>query len=512
MNPTTRSRNYISEVFQNKVLIFFAILVTALCFGFTITHFSIGVDDVARQHYLYSTGSSSMIQQSRLLHHVINGLTGVVDWIPFFTEFVGAGLFCVSALLFCALLQTVCGGTLSTAALTAFVCVYISSSINVEKFLYHLDVIVVSIAYCFCALSLIRAHRCITQKDAHILPSIILEMLAVSAYESFALLYVCGVFSILILEILKDPAENSFPALLRKGLRYAAVLLAAVLLYYGIATALQILTGQYHVFSRYLIWEVTDQGLLGTLLLVLRTLFGDIAKLLREKYVPLLVFFGISLGAALLMPWLAHRRKNWWLLLCFLAMLLCNLLIYIIFGGFHPRIAQTMCFYDGFLILLAVQVFWKSPAFRKWVICAVSLLVLVQSADMNRWFYNDYVRYEKESFVVHTLATKLLDSCDLSKPVVFTNCATVGDGYLNTHLYEGGDANGNSVIYWCSNTALDFCPNLTSELFRLHGYDFIRPATFEQAARANQLAKGMPVWPQEGCIREFDDVIAVNFG
>ena len=131
---------------------------------------------------------------------------------------------------------------------------------------------------------------------------------------------------------------------------------------------------------------------------------------------------------------------------------------------------------------------------------------------MNRWFYNDYVRYEKESFVVHTLATKLLDSCDLSKPVVFTNCATVGDGYLNTHLYEGGDANGNSVIYWCSNTALDFCPNLTSELFRLHGYDFIRPATFEQAARANQLAKGMPVWPQEGCIREFDDVIAVNFG
>ena len=364
MNPTTRSRNYISEVFQNKILIFFAILVTALCFGFTITHFSIGVDDVARQHYLYSNGSGSMIQQGRLLHLVINGLTGIVDWIPFFTEFVGAGLFCVSALLFCSLLQTVCEGTLSTVALTAFVCVYISSSINVEKFLYHLDVIAISVSFCACALSLLYAYRHITCQDAGIIPPVALLMVAIGGYESFIFLYICGVFSILILEILKNPEENRFSALLQQGLRYAAVLLIAAAVYYGIAVALQILTAQFQVFSRYTIWEVSEDGFLSTLCLVLSTLFEELTTLLQERYVPICVFFGASLGGALLILWLAQRKKNWWLLPCFLAMLLCNLGISVFFGGFHPRMAQTMCFYDGFLILLAVQVFWKSPAFR----------------------------------------------------------------------------------------------------------------------------------------------------
>ena len=143
------------------------------------------------------------------------------------------------------------------------------------------------------------------------------------------------------------------------------------------------------------------------------------------------------------------------------------------------------------------------------------LLVLIQSADMNRWFFNDYVRSEKEGYVVHTLATKLQSGYDLSKPVIFTNCPDhwqKDGGYLMTHLYPGADVNGNSVIYWCGNTVTDYCPTFISDLFRLYGYDFLVSPTVELAQAAQEAAEGMPIWPQNGCIREFDDFIAVNFG
>ena len=49
------------KVINNKRLLTCAILTTILCFGFTICNYSIGVDDTARNHYLYSTLAGSMI-------------------------------------------------------------------------------------------------------------------------------------------------------------------------------------------------------------------------------------------------------------------------------------------------------------------------------------------------------------------------------------------------------------------------------------------------------------------
>lgn len=509
-------QRYFLDLLQNRRLLFCAIFVAILSYGFAITHYSIGVDDVARNYYFYGDNTGNMLHQGRLLHLLLNSLTHSIDWIPFFTEFVGASLFCLSALLFCGLFQTVCDGKLSLASLAAFSVVYLSTPINVEKFLYHLDVIATTTSYCCCPLGLFYAWRfAVRGEKMAALPAVLLTMCTIASYESFLFLYICGVFAILMLEILKEPETWRFSALYKCGLRFALLLILAAVIYYGIVATAQHLAGYAREFSRETVWTYTDQGLFRTLWDVLGGIVGYFRESLLGWNRPIWIFCAASGAGGLLVLWLALRKENFCLVLCVLCLFLSNFCIHIVLGMFHPRAAQTFCLYVGFLVLLATAWCEQKKALKSIAAVCISLLVFVQSADMNQGFYNDYVRYQKEAFAVNTLATKLLDGYDLSKPVVFTNCPQHWideSGYFMTRLYDGCDANGNSVIYWVGNTVTDFCPTFAADLFRLHGYDFIQSPTREQAQRAQTLAEGMPIWPRDGCIREFGDIIAVNFG
>ena len=239
MKKNIQKTDYFRDVLQNRVLVFTALFVTILCYGFAVTHQSIGVDDVARNFYLYSDGSWNMIRQGRLLHVLLNTVTRFVAFIPFFTEFVGASLFCLSALLFCGLFQTVCEGKLPVGALAAFAAIYLSCSINVEKFLYSLDVLATTTSFCCCPMSLLYARWFVCGERRAAFPAVLLGMVTIASYESFLFLYVCGVFAILILEILKDPEKWGFLSLLKHGLGFALVLIVAVMSYYALVAAVQ---------------------------------------------------------------------------------------------------------------------------------------------------------------------------------------------------------------------------------------------------------------------------------
>ena len=41
-----------NKILKNKLLLLFVVLTTILCFGFTITNFSISIDDTAASYYL----------------------------------------------------------------------------------------------------------------------------------------------------------------------------------------------------------------------------------------------------------------------------------------------------------------------------------------------------------------------------------------------------------------------------------------------------------------------------
>lgn len=453
-----------------------------------------------------------MIQQGRLLHVALNSLTGAIQFIPFFTEFTGAVLYAVSALLYCALFRyvTLGRGGLSDFSLISFCGVYISSSVLVEKYIYHLDVIAVMLSYCCSAVALLYAYRFVKEKRIPLaFCAVAVLMVAIASYETFIFLYICGVFGIFILEIVVNREKKPFLTLLQEGILYALILLFAVVVYYSLVYVVQVLTEQRGMFIRYNYWRFTDGSFFEKFIFITNSFAEYLRGALKDRYLPIQVFLLFTIAGVLLSVVHAIRRKNGWLLACFVALWLCNFGIHYFSGYFMTRAAQTFCFFSGFVLIILIESIATKGIIRKMMYIAVLLLVFIQSADMNRWFYNDYVRYQKETFAINTIATRLVAECDISKPVVFTNYPEYN--YFHTELYPGRQANGNSVITW-TISAFDINEQpFVSELFRMHGYDFIQQPTAEQYGQAQIEADAMPPWPQKGCIQEFTDFIVVNF-
>ena len=499
------------DILQNKILLFCTVLTAVLSFGFAVTHFSIGIDDMASSYYLSADSLGNMVQQGRLLHMDLNTLTRTLEYLPFFMDFVGAFLFTVSALLYCALLQYVTEGKLTTAALTVFTCVYLSSSITVEKFIYQLDVMVTMLSYCCGAIALMYAREYVKEKDfSAFLKAFALLVLSIASYESFIFLYVCGVFAVMILEALYCDGYRSFRSILRDGLKYALVLLLTVFLYYALVAVVQLTTGQYGIFVRDSIWNTSTVGFFLTFAAITGNIIQYFAQSLSVRYIPILSFCLFSLAGMAVTLLLSIRKKNGWLSLCFLALFFSNFFIHYAVGAFTARAAQTFCFFAGFCGLLLVETFRGQPLLKNTVCAAMVLLVFMQSADMTRWFYNDYARYQKEKFVIDTIANKLVSEHDPSKPLIFTNAPLFG--HLNTDVYPGRQQNGNSLIYWMGYAFEDKTQPFITEVFRFHGYDFVQSPTPEQYDAACEKAEAMAAWPQRGSIQEFQDFIVVNFG
>lgn len=499
------------SVLKNKLILWSTIFVAVLSYGFAITHYSIGVDDPAAWHYLHTDGELSMIQQGRLAHVLLEWLTGVVEFIPFFHDFLGVALFVASALALCGVFQYVTGGAFSAGSLAAFSGIYLSYSLINEKFIYNLDMIVTMLSYLAFAFALLYGYQFVYERKRKALPAAFAwTILSISSYESFIFLYVTGVFFLFLLKIFVNREKISFTQLLCKGLQFAAILAAACLVYYGAVVIVQLATQQFGKFNRDTRWS-RSEGFWETFLLA----WKRVAEGMRQRdYFPILVFdLAAALGGGIFAV-LSIRKRTVSGFLCFLGFLLSNFLIHVAGCEVLYRAAQGYCFFvAGVALLLLYQLeTLNRGTVRKWLLrggyILAIYLVFLQAADLNRWFYNDYVRYQKEEFAIHSIATRLVAECDVSKPVVFTNRD------YSSYLYSfRGDnqTNGNSMLTWAVGAFGEPTSPVMIELFRMHGYHFLQSPTYQQAVEAEKLAENMPPWPQKGSIQEFDQVIVVNF-
>lgn len=494
------------SIISNKIIFFSAIITSIACFGFTITNFSIGVDDPLREYYLSFNSWGSMIQQGRLLHLFLNLFTGLFDFIPFLNDFIAASLFTLSSFLFAALIQYISNNRFSTLSISAFCCIYISYSIITEKFIYNLDVIATMLSYCCTALSLTYSHDFIKNGDRKSLVlAIILLFIAIGSYESFICLYFCGVFGIFIIQSMTKDEKLTWKEFFLKGLKYAMILVIAVVAYYLTVVIVQLISGQFGIFKRYNTWNSTPD--------FFKNLSNAANSLIKgfwvPKYLPMLEFAIASAVGVVFFTIYSFKKRSPILFVCYLCLFIGNLLIHISCGYYMFRASQTFCFFIALLAILIIHEASKTKTPQKILAILVALLVTVQTADMNRWFYNDYNRYQKDSFVINSIATRLAGECDLSKPVVFLN--TPSDGYLN-NLYFENQVNGHSLVYWGIS---GFSGQAMYYVFDAYGYDFIKKPTEEQIENARELLEKnsdeIGAWPSKSCIYEAEDFIIVNF-
>ncbi|MCM1553720.1 MAG: glucosyltransferase domain-containing protein, partial [Butyrivibrio sp.] len=276
-------------------------------------------------------------------------------------------------------------------------------------------------------------------------------------------------------------------------------------------------------------------------------------------YYPIRVFLLSALVIVCFGLWRCMKQKDPWTLLLMLGSFMAAFLLAVVEGkATLYRSAQFLPLICGYGVLIAAcavtgfgvklrsvggrgglrDVLVKGSRGLCVFVCAVVLWN--QCADLNKWFYVDYRKYEYTKDYMLRVADELERGFDISKPVIFTgnweNPRTlVEDAYVeyssetfykmkrvtdlvDEHLLEKfyrdygvwvAQTPSLSVVSW-GKYAFDTDEELIRFL-RLHGHELqpLLDASLYEAAE--QYALELPSFPREGAIVDMGDYIIVHF-
>ena len=507
---------FYNDTIKNKKLVLSIIFVAFLCFGFTITNYSIGVDDPGANQYFDFTALTNMIQQGRLTHVLLYMLTGVGYFVPYFNDFLGAALFSLSSLLYCSLFQMISDKKINTFCLITFSTVYISYSIIVSKYVYNLDVIPTMLSYCACAISIAYSYLFVkNNKKSNLIFAILFLMLSIGSYETFIFLYSSSVLTIFLYKMIIDNQNIKFKQLFKEGLKYLTILCVSVIIYYLLVFIIQNITGNYKVFNRLAFVNGTSS----IFSKFIDNIFLIPASFIAIKYIPLQEYLIFTIIGGIISIICTVKNKSFSPLITYILLHISNTFIFYFFGGIPVRATQTFSLFISFTAMILANYMSKKDLTKKIAIVLVVLIVFIQSADMNMNFYNDYRRSQKEKFVIDTVATDIYRK-DATKSVVFISSYDIENPLFMCKEDENIPVRSLPSIVWALASFNGFYKNANIdmpvgspfmfELFKMYGYDSLVKPNEEQVEKANELSKDMPVYPKDGYIKEYDDFIIVK--
>lgn len=535
---------------------------TAVCaYGFTVTHPSVGMDDTAVSLY-FEEGLAPYVGRWSLF--VLNKVFRIGTFAPWMVELASVLLLMVSVTMWCVVWKRACGfgAKLPTWAYGIVACIFISCPLISEVFVFYLHN-GICLGYGFTAGALLCLMEALERENTghrrlgRFFLSCVLLTVALGFYESFIIVYMMGAVTVFfLLRRLHGgsggEADYKTGILPWMGGGFLSVLGSLVLR----VMALGIVK----------MWCGPDR--FGGLNVLYRNAFGSIfsswgefSMLLKhffmKYYVHAVCYLPITVLAAAVLfigaysLWCGIRRRDPVLPLCAAVLALLPVCMALVEGlATRYRSAQYVPLMGAFGALLVLVEFWRHPA-RKWVRALgfglAGILIYNQCADMNRWFYADYLKYQDAREVMARAAYDLEKGYDTSKPVVFRGAYRVPyeiskDAYLDFSSAEYGwicaltdwfdpylkekyfSYDGKfyvfaemptvSTLQW-GVTAFNGTSWQLIEFWRMHGYDSFRCETdLDKIAEAERIRwdEDMPAYPRDGYIRDCGEYIIVNLG
>jgi len=500
-------KNMLIEFISKEKLFLFLITITCVAsYGFTITNFSIGIDDTSVERYIHGR---EILSQGRFGGVLLDKIFGVMEVIPFWVDFLAVLILAFAAIIWSILFKSVSKDKIKSGALIIFATIFVSYPLINEIFIYMPASLSICVGYLLTGIALILSYEFIlnVKKISLGVISILLMCFAVSLYESFAAVYICGFFAVLIIKyFFQDEEHEGLKKYFVYIFKFCLVLLLAIILDLIISNILiKVLSLTRSTNGENsILWF--NKG-------SIRSIIGNLIKGFKNNFIymsmsykPILTFFVTCIFTAVLAFALAIRFKSITPTILMLGLGLSNISLSLVQGAVSPyRTCQSFAIFIGFVwMLLAVLI---GGRYKKVILYAlVFLLVLSQTKDLNQWFYNDYRRFEiDKTNIIHISQTIEKNyGRNVQKPIVFTG---------NPGQYENikrNQTNGFSFLNWSIGA---FGENSTELLkfMKIYGYNFVQ-ATNVQVSDAKLKSKDMPSWPMKGYISEFSDYIVVNFG
>ena len=547
----------------NKIYVLLLSLTAAAAYGFMITHHAIGMDDTPYALY-FEEGMSAIV--GRWVTYLLNKVVMIGDFVPYLTDFAGVVILMAAVTVWCALLYGILGDRIPKYGYLFFACIFLSCPLISEVYVYHLHN-GIAIGYLCSGISLclfVEGMRWNKKSIVCFVGSLVSLWVALGCYESFMMVWLMGVCVILMLQRMCGERVKVLASIGVAGaVAFAGMLLRSVMI--------AAVTAIFHLEA------LRDQAAQRSVTELLGWIFqegawADFAMGIKRTYLMYVVFgcayypIGIFVLATVIILLAALIvsicRKDAWIFLLAVAAYAAAFSLVVIEGKetyyrcaqFLPVVCGLGCLMFAWGVGLVCEkvnpgvtaVFataWKkraAGACRGLAVVILSVILWNQCADMNRWFYMDWQKYEAAKETIYNVAYELDKGFDTSKPIVFTGVyeipshiiqdAFVSYGskeyatmqkltnWLDPNLLGKYHKNQGvwvvqqpmlSVIEW-GKTAFDGNQELIN-FFEMHGID-LEPcpdmATYEAAV---SYSMDMPTFPQEGSIVDMGDYVLVHF-
>lgn len=534
------------KIISKKRFIVFVTLTAMLAYGFSVMNPTISTDELHADYYIGS--GQTMLGAGRFTMPLTGFLMNFsrntyFNSLPI--DLISIVLFIWAAVTFCVLFQRICGNAFTLNTAVFFTCFLISYPLIIEIWEYPSAHLNVCFGYLAIAFALLLIHHALHAQKAYgsFLWSAVLMMFVCAGYETMIVVYICGVFAVLFLQVIfGTETEKTLKGILLQGLCYAGILLVGLVL--KILVHRMILTiGNVTPTDngeRSIAWFTRSPK--DTLL---TTLAGNYHRLLLNSiiYFPITELAGACI-ILLIIGIYCCRKYNKTIFLPLAGMYLSLILLSLIQGSIPIyRTCQVFGFFAAFVASLIVMIL-ERLRFSKRKFCALLLcgwLCFHQALYVNYFLTLNHQRSESEITVVKEIGHDLQHGFDISKPVIFVGthvltddileAASIPEDSLRWRLYKTlflasaplsparfneatlnrklPESNILSVLAF-SIHAHTSAP--MHQLFSYHGYDYI-PAdkdVYYDMAHDYIYANHIPAYPTPGYIQDAGDYIIVH--
>ena len=192
--------------FTNKKYILSIIFVALLSYGFAITNYSVGVDDLCFDRYVTGTYILSAKRWGTwLLYNILN----IKGFSPFWLDFIVAILMVVISTIICAFMRRQFGEKVKIWVYVVFSATFISNPIINQFFIFqstNLAILISNILIVISTIIIFENYFKVKKRIYNIL-SVILITIALSMYESCIQTYLVMLFINLYINISKNNIE-----------------------------------------------------------------------------------------------------------------------------------------------------------------------------------------------------------------------------------------------------------------------------------------------------------------
>ena len=483
---------------KNKLFIVTIILVTILSFGFTITNPSVGMDETAFDRYYQN---KEMLESGRWGSYLLYSGLGIIEFIPFWIDFLVATIIAFIAVMWCIFLKKNLQEKLSIGAYLVFATIFISFPIINESYIFSNSSLAVMLGTFLASLGIMlfyENYNNIHKKMIYLLISIILAV-AFSMYEACGQIMLVSI-CITTLLMLYTNKDKKIKEIFKYAFCALGILIAGVILD-EIIVKLIYMAGvrASNEADKEISWG--KYGIVESLQLIM---INIVNAMRNTKYFPVLIFdtfSGIGLAISILQ---SDKKKNWMILIIFIAMFLSNFAISMLqLDSVLYRTCTSWGLFVAVIIMVAYKFLSEYKITKILAIIMIGMLVLQQTKTLNQLFYNDYMRYQKDLHIAYELIYDLEKDYDTSKPLVI-----MGTPYKGRGDY-GAQSNSLSVLWWGKKAFNDNGREFIKFLNSL-GYDFKVP-TDEEYEKGKIEAEKMGNYPKAGSIKELEDCIVINF-